>query len=54
MTCGSPHGGSPQAMVDQTPKYENSLRRRKGRRENQVIGKGGIIRVDKRKKAKFL
>lgn len=45
-----------QMMVDQTPRYENQMRRRhrRGRRENQVIGRGGIIRPDKRKKAKYL
>jgi hypothetical protein len=50
MTCGSIN--SPQAFVDQTPKY---YRKNKGRRPNQVIGKKGIIiRPDKRKKAKYL
>ena len=57
MTCGSSKSsgcGFGQNMVDQTPKYENSMRKRKGRRENQVVGKSGIIRPDRRKKAKYL
>ena len=41
-------------MVDQRPKFENSLRKRKARRPNQVVGKTGIIRKDKRTKARFL
>lgn len=44
--------GSPQMMVDQTPRYDNAMRRR-GRRPNQVMGRKGIIRPDKRKKAKY-
>lgn len=45
----------PQCMIDQTPKYDNQVRkRRRGRRENQVMGKGGIIRPDKRMKCKYL
>ena len=44
---------SSQAMVDRTPRFEGQ--RSKGRRENQVVGKkSGIIRPDKRKKAKYL
>jgi len=42
----------PQTKVDQGPRYEGQ--KRKGRRENQVVGKSGVIRPDKRKKAKFL
>jgi hypothetical protein len=42
-----------QAMVNQTPVYDNAVRKKK-RRENQVLSKSGIIRPDKRKKAKFL
>lgn len=39
-------------MVNQGPRYDNQTR--KGRRSNQVISKkGGIIRPDKRKKAKY-
>ena len=43
-------------MVDQRPVFDDQRRRRKrkGRRENQVIGKGGVIRPDRRKKPKFL
>lgn len=55
MTCGSTAGSSscgyPQSFVDQTPRYD---RKGKGRRPNQVVGKKGIIRPDKRKKAKYL
>jgi len=42
-------------MVDQTPKYDNAVRkrRRKGRRPNQVIGQAGIIRPDKRNRARY-
>ena len=44
-----------QMMVDQTPRYDNQVRKRrkKGRRPNQVIGSGGIIRPDKRNKEKY-
>lgn len=42
-----------QHMVNQTPVYDNAVRKKK-RRENQVVGKSGIIRPDKRKKAKFI
>ena len=54
MSCGKMHASLPQAMVDQTPRYDNARRKKKGRRPNQVVGKGGIIRSDKRLKAKFL
>lgn len=40
-----------QHMVNQTPKFEKAVY--KGRRENQVMSKSGIIRRDKRKKHKF-
>lgn len=44
----------PQAFADQRPVYDNARRKRKkGRRPNQVIGSGGIIRPDKRNKAKY-
>lgn len=45
--------GQGQHMVDQGPKYENDLRRKKGRRKNQIISQAGIIRPDKREKAKY-
>ena len=48
--------GTGQMMVDQRPVFDNGMRRkrrRKGYRENQVIGRAGIIRPDKRKKAKY-
>lgn len=41
-----------QHMVDQGPRFEGQ--KKKGRRENQVMSQKGIIRPDKRKKAKFL
>jgi hypothetical protein len=48
------HGQSmPQAMADQGPRYEGQ-KKKKARRENQVIGKSGIIRPDKRKKQTYL
>ena len=40
--------GQVQAMVDQGPRFE-----RKPIRKNQVLSKAGIIRKDKRKKAKY-
>lgn len=43
-----------QMMVDQRPKYDNQVRKRRARRPNQVIGRAGIIRPDKRRKARFL
>ena len=54
MTCASKACSLPQCMVDHTPKYEGSKRGRKGRRPNQVVGKGNIIRRDKREKVKYL
>ena len=43
-----------QHMVNQGPKFDNALRKKKKRRENQVMSQSGIIRPDKRHKAKFL
>ena len=40
-------------MVDQGPRYEGH-KKKKPVRENQIIGKGGIIRKDKRLKAHYL
>ena len=55
-SCPSPCSGkscaSSQRMVDQTPCYDRKRRRKSNR--NQVIGKGGLIRPDKRVKAKYL
>lgn len=45
--------GFGQFMADQRPRFDNQMKRR-SRRENQVSGKGGIIRPDKRKKVKYL
>lgn len=41
-----------QAMVNQTPRFDR--RNRKGRRENQVLSRKGIIRSDKRKKTHYV
>jgi hypothetical protein len=56
MTPGATPGGYGfgQHMVDQTPVFDNTARKGRSRRPNQVIGKKGIIRPDRRKKAKFL
>jgi len=43
----------PQSMVDQGPRFEGR-RKKKPRLENQVVGKGNIIRPDKRHKPKYL
>ena len=43
-----------QHMVTQTPVFDNAVRKRRTARENQVLSRKGIIRRDKRKKAKFL
>jgi hypothetical protein len=42
-------------MVSQTPVYDNARRKRKkkGYSPNQVLGKGGILRGDKRHKNKY-
>lgn len=55
MSCGNLSKGisGGQHMVDQTPKFENDLKR-KGRRKNQIISQAGIIRPDKREKPRFL
>lgn len=42
-----------QHFVDQGPKYDNQIKKRRKSNGNQVIGKAGIIRPDKRKKAKY-
>jgi hypothetical protein len=42
-----------QHMVDQGPRYEGQ-KKKKPRRENQVLSKSQIIRPDKRNKAKYL
>jgi hypothetical protein len=56
MSCGMPHASmGPQAFVDQRPVYDGARRKRKRKnyRPNQVIGKGGIIRRDKRLSTKY-
>jgi hypothetical protein len=50
MTSGCAYG---QYLVDQTPRYDNARRRRRPRRESQVLSPRGIIRPDKRKKPKY-
>lgn len=58
MSCGMSKGsgtGFGQFMVNQGPKYDNAMRRRKRKHSgNQVMGKAGIIRPDRRNKAKYL
>jgi hypothetical protein len=39
-----------QTKVNQSPRYDRKWKRR----ENQVVGKGKIIRPDKRHKARYL
>lgn len=46
--------GQGQFMVDQYPKFDNDLKRKKGRRKNQIISQTGIIRPDLRTKTKYL
>jgi hypothetical protein len=46
-------GNYGQHMVDQGPRFEGH-RKKKPRRENQVLSKANIIRPDKRNKAKYL
>jgi len=43
----------PQCLVDQRPAFDKK-RRQRGRRESQVVGKGGIIRQDKRKRTGYV
>lgn len=51
---GSPQSGCsyPQTMVDQRPAFDQ--RRKRKYSSNQVLSKSGIIRPNKRKRAKFL
>lgn len=42
----------PQCMVDHRPAYDKK-RKKKVHRPNQVVGKSGIIRPDKRTKNKY-
>lgn len=49
--CGCSFGSH---MVSQGPKFDNATRKKKARRENQVLSrKSGIIRPDKRKKPHY-
>lgn len=41
-----------QAMVDRTPAYDTKRKRKFS--SNQVLSKGGVIRPNKKKKAKYL
>jgi len=47
--------GQGQFLVDRTPAYESTMKKKKKvRRENQVLSKSGIIHPDKRHSARFL
>lgn len=48
MSCAQP-----QMMVNQTPKYDNALKRKRKSSGNQVNGKN-LIRPDKRHKVRYL
>jgi hypothetical protein len=57
MSCGNLSKGiasTGQAMVSQEPVFDNAMKRKKKKNENQVISKSGIIRPDKRKSAHYL
>lgn len=58
MNAGAPGNsgarGFGQFMVDQRPRFDNAMRRKRKGSSNQVMSKSGIIRPDKRKKAKYL
>lgn len=56
MNAPSSKGGQSfrQSFVNETPKYDNAIRKKKRPLSSQVIGAGGILRPDKRTKAKFL
>lgn len=41
-------------MVNQTPKFENAMKKRRKSNGNQVPSKAGILRPDKRHKVKYL
>jgi len=44
-----------QHMVNQGPKYDNQVRKKKKRpMSNQVVGKSGLLRPDLRRKVKYL
>ena len=44
----------PQTLVNQSPKYDNQIRKRKCNGNQVVSKKTGIIRPDKRKKAHYI
>jgi hypothetical protein len=46
------HASLPQAMVDQRPSFGRK-KKKKGHNPNQVMGKTGIIRRDKRLSTKY-
>ena len=53
MNSSIPSGCSfPNTMVDQRPAYDRQRRRKSN--GNQVMSKSGVIRPDRRKKAKYL
>ena len=43
-----------QHMVNQAPKFDNAVKKRRKSNGNQVMSKAGIIRPDKRGKVKYL
>lgn len=45
---------SPQALVDQRPRFDNAVRKKRKSSGNQVMSRAGILRPDKRKKVKYL
>jgi len=54
-TASIPSGCSfGQHMVNQAPKFDNAVRKKRKSHGNQVISKAGIIRRDKRTKVKYL
>lgn len=48
MSCAQP-----QSFVDQRPRFDNALKKKRKSYGNQVMGKN-LIRPDKRRKVKFL
>lgn len=51
MSCESKSSG--QFMVDQTPKFDNAIKKKRKSSGNQVQGKN-LIRPDKRHKVRYL
>lgn len=54
MSCGNAMSqGFPQFMVNQVPKFDNALKKKRRKSGNQVMGKN-LIHPDKRNKVKYL